>query len=126
MQTSTEVAVEYLRRFASRDFAGALALTADDATYRSADGAEHGKEATAQLYGMLATLFTDLRVDVLGTTAEGARVAVEAVVEGSLTNGGHYRNSVHYLFVVDGGRITSTREYCDTKPAEAFFQAAQG
>ncbi|WP_181779487.1 nuclear transport factor 2 family protein [Pseudonocardia pini] len=126
MPTPTDVALEYLRRFAARDVAGLLALTADDATYRSADGGVHPKEATAQVYGMLAALFSDLKVEVLGTTAQDDRVAVEAAIQGGLADGREYRNSVHYLFVVADGHITALREYSDTKPTDVLFSAVAG
>lgn len=57
---------------------------------------------------------------ILGTTAEGSRVAVEATGRVALRNGKTYQNRYHMLFEVTGGLISSVREYCDTTALQAF------
>ena len=64
---------------------------------------------TANLVGNRSNL------TVLGVTAEGDRVAIEAVSDGMMTNGKPYRNSYHYLFVFDGGKVKLAKLYNDTQ-----------
>ena len=59
---------------------------------------------------------------VVGATAGGDRVAVEATSNTPMVNGETYRNAYHFLFVFDGGRIQAVREYMDTAYAAAFFK----
>ena len=46
-----------------------------------------------------------------GAIAQGDRVAVEAVIHGTGTDGNPVRRPCHFLFVVRGGKIDSVREY---------------
>jgi uncharacterized protein len=57
---------------------------------------------------------------VLGITAEGDRVAVEAVGEFQMATT-VYANTYHYLFVLDSGRIRLGKEYLDTREAARVF-----
>ncbi len=60
---------------------------------------------------------------VLGVTADGDRVAIEAESHGEFTNGTLYNNTYHYLFVFRNGRICEAKLYNDTKYV-ADLQAA--
>ncbi|MGE0830991.1 MAG: nuclear transport factor 2 family protein [Hyphomonadaceae bacterium] len=55
-----------------------------------------------------------LRLDITGVTAEGDRVAVEAVSHAELTNGRLYNNHYHFLIVFRDGKITQVKEYNDS------------
>jgi uncharacterized protein len=69
--------------------------------------------------------FEQREVKVIGITAEGERVAVEA--EGRFERPGLvYRNTYHYLFIVRDGRITRGCEYFDTAAAAAAFGPPPG
>jgi ketosteroid isomerase-like protein len=67
-----------------------------------------------------AEAFTDKLVGnrsnltVEGVTAEGDRVAIEAVSHGQMTNGKIYNNTYHYLFVFEDGKIRKAKLYNDT------------
>lgn len=76
----------------------------------------------------LATLFSPpLRIEVIGVTDGGDRVAVEARSTGTLPDGSTYRNSYHFLFAFVDGLIVDIREYLDTAAVGAIrkFQAAR-
>jgi ketosteroid isomerase-like protein len=70
---------------------------------------------------MLAGPFT---LKVLGVTADGDRVAVEAESLGKLTNGKIYNNSYHFLFLFRDGKIYQAKEYNDSAHAAEVFGAA--
>jgi uncharacterized protein len=76
----------------------------------------------------MATLFSPrLRIEVIGVTDGGDRVAVEARSTGALPDGSTYRNSYHFLFAFADGLIVDIREYLDTAAVEVIrkFQAAR-
>lgn len=54
---------------------------------------------------------------VEGVTAENDRVAVEARSEAELTNGVSYRNTYHFLFEFENGKIKRAKEYNDSRHA---------
>lgn len=63
------------------------------------------------------------KLTVLGVTAEGDRVAIEAISDGLLKNGKPYNNSYHYLFVFAGDKICMSKLYHDTKYVAEVNQA---
>ncbi len=79
----------------------------------------------------LETLMTQLRqmigtakvaqTQIVGTTAEGERVAVESRGNFEFEDGRVYRNTYHHLFVVEEGRVTAVREYLDLLEAQRAF-----
>jgi ketosteroid isomerase-like protein len=60
---------------------------------------------------------TPVRMTIDGVTAEADRVAIEAHAEAELTNGASYRNTYHFLFEFEEGRIKHAKEYNDSKHA---------
>src|ERR1700722_2155402 len=50
---------------------------------------------------------------VVGTTAEGDRVAIEAEGDGLTAAGKAYRNRYHFVFKFRGGTLARIREYMD-------------
>jgi len=63
-----------------------------------------------------------LRFEVLAMTAEGERVAIEAVSRGTHASGKPYENHYHFLMRARGGRLVEFKEYMDTEHArEVFF-----
>jgi hypothetical protein len=59
--------------------------------------------------------------DVLATTSEGERVALEAESHATLRNGAKYQNSYHFLFVIRDGRVAALKEYNDTAHSTAVW-----
>lgn len=59
--------------------------------------------------------------EILGTTAEGERVAVESRGNFEFADGRVYRNDYHHLFKVRDGRVVGVREYLDLRVTEAVF-----
>jgi ketosteroid isomerase-like protein len=72
----------------------------------------------------LEALLGDARVAetvILGTTAEGERVAVESKGNFEFADGRVYRNDYHHLYKVRGGQVIGVREYLDLRVTEAVF-----
>lgn len=55
-----------------------------------------------------------LRFQVMGLVGEGDKVAAEVESDGVHTSGRRYQNKYHFLFTVQGGRVTAVKEYMDT------------
>ena len=98
----------------------ALALMADDATHwvppSLAPKVARGKEELRELWSPVLHAFEGpFEVTILGTTAEGNRVAVEVEARGTLKNGRLYHNFYHHLFVIEDGKVQSLREHMDSQ-----------
>jgi len=52
---------------------------------------------------------------IVGVTAEGDRVAIEARCEALLADGSRYDNTYHFLFQFVDGKIALAKEYNDTR-----------
>lgn len=55
-----------------------------------------------------------MKIDVLGVTAEGERVAIETKIHAAGKDGKDYDNGFHFLFVVRDAAIAEVREYMDS------------
>jgi ketosteroid isomerase-like protein len=76
-------------------------------------------EGIPQVLGMFPG---GLRFEIVAMTAEGERVAIEAVSHGTHASGAPYSNQYHFLMRARGGRILEFKEYMDTEHArEVFF-----
>jgi ketosteroid isomerase-like protein len=83
-----------------------------------AAGAGEIQDQLAAIGGLLAkNMKGPMKMTVHGITAEGERVAVEAESYGELNSGAIYNNKYHFLFIVRDGKITTVKEYNDTKHA---------
>jgi ketosteroid isomerase-like protein len=60
---------------------------------------------------------------ILGTTAEGDRVAVESRGNFEFADGRVYRNSYHHLFTLRDGQVVGVREYLDLLHFQSVFGA---
>lgn len=60
---------------------------------------------------------------ILGTTAEGDRVAVESRGNFEFADGRVYRNSYHHLFTLRDGQVAGVREYLDLLHFQSVFGA---
>jgi uncharacterized protein len=61
------------------------------------------------------------QMNILATTAEGERVAVEAEGNFEFADGKVYRNRYHFLLIVRDGKVVEGREYLDTALVARVF-----
>ena len=123
IEQNRQVATEFFRRHDVGDTQGALDLMAEDCTYWLAGKPGTNASAGARSKAEMAEIFCrmgeringPLRMSVLGTVAEGDRVAVEARSRGELRNGRVYEQEYHVLMTVRDGKIAAAREYMDTQ-----------
>lgn len=90
-------------------------------------GRPRGKEEMIELLGLVHKNLAGGRwvKDIVGITAEGNRVAVEAVASMELSNGKLYEQRYHYVYEIRDGRVVAAREYLDTLTAANAFQGLQ-
>lgn len=61
---------------------------------------------------------------ILGVTAEGDRVAVEARCDAELRDGTRYCNTYHFLLEFEDGKVKLAKEYNDTRHSAETVGAA--
>jgi ketosteroid isomerase-like protein len=123
IEDNKKLALDYFAYITTSRLEDALELLADDATQWIQGSPRTMTKADIQrlLTFELGTFEGDPVFKVNGTTCEDNRVAIECELDANLTNGKCYQNKYHVLVEVDGGKIKSIREYCDTAPARAAF-----
>jgi len=95
-----------------------LSLMTPDAVWWAPGRGSFGSDAFLGVAGSFAGMFKRPSIlTVLGVTAEGDRVAIEAEGYAELTNGKIYRNRYHYLFVFRDGLVCQAKLYNDTAHA---------
>jgi ketosteroid isomerase-like protein len=122
IEENRAVAREFFVRFSTGDVDGAVDLLSADATWWiPGDPAAlpaaglYTKDSIAALFGrMTGRLDGPLRMDVIATTAENDRVALEVESHGAMGDGRPYHNTYHILMRMADGRIREVREYSDT------------
>jgi len=77
-----------------------------------------GEKTKAQYMGIVRQIQNGFpngfALNVKTMIAEGAKVAAEVESKGVHANGKTYNNKYHFLFEVQGGKITRVKEYMDT------------
>lgn len=102
-------------------------MMTDDATWWSfSQGARENAVAKAPFLDgfeakMKALFASSIEFTIVGITANGDRVAIEANSAATLVSGKSYANKYHYLFEFRDGRISRVREYMDTAYMRAAF-----
>lgn len=121
LEANRRVALAYLHFAFSMKMDSAIALLAEEATwwtngdparFRIAGDKDH-EQSIRMLAKMSKVLPDGMRYKVLGTTAEGDRVAIELEAEGTWHDGRPYRNNYHFLIRVFNGKVARIHEYLD-------------
>jgi ketosteroid isomerase-like protein len=131
IEANKQVVTDLFARFSAGDVAGALALLSDDATWwiageleRGFAAGEHSKDQISRLLRRMGRELTSgLKMTVHSVVAEGDKVTAEVSSYGELKNWRVYRNQYHFAMTLRGGRITTVREYLDTKHVDAIWSA---
>jgi ketosteroid isomerase-like protein len=102
-----------------------LSLTTEDAEWWAPGRGTFGSSDFAQVAASFAGMFKrPSRITVLGVTAEGDRVAIEAEGHAELKDGRIYNNRYHYLFVFRDGKVCQAKLYNDTAHAAQIQRGA--
>jgi ketosteroid isomerase-like protein len=122
VEENKKVVANFFEAMNAGNGAALLGALADSATWWvSGDFAISGTKTKAQfaeLMGQIgAKVDGPLRMTVVGMTAEGDRVALEAESYAKMKSGKTYQNKYHFLFVVRDGKIQQVKEYMDTTHA---------
>jgi len=125
MNDNKRIAAELFARFSEGDIPGALGLMTEDVAWRLPGKPEltrvtgtFDKPRLERLFQrMFSRLESGLSMTVVGSIAEGDRVAVEVVSSGDLKNGRKYRQEYHFMLGFRDGKIATVHEYLDTHHA---------
>jgi uncharacterized protein len=118
MQHNTEIVHNFFETLSSEGVRAALDRHAITEVVWWSAGAGEVEDRIADFmdaFGAEVSGAVDLAV--LGTTAEGNRVAVEVTLYAELSGNRVYRNQFHFLFELRNGAITRISEYHDTRHA---------
>lgn len=120
-ETNRAIVLRLMTALDACDVATIRSLIAPDATWWVLGV---GNLDIETMIGQLQQLLGSAKVAhtrIIGTTAEGERVAVESRGNFEFADGSYYRNSYHHLFVVRDGRVIGVREYLDLRETERAF-----
>lgn len=125
LEKTRQLALTFLDHCFKGNMVEAMAMLAPDATWWVLGDPEKVKVAGTRTMAQIERFLKNIRrgfpeglkPDILGVTAEGERVAVEATSTALMSNGAAYANRYHFLIKVRNGRVTEMREYLDTYAA---------
>ena len=126
--TNKAVVRKFLEAFSESRFDDALDLMDDEGTWWVAGSTDisgtYTKEGFRELAsGVAGGTRAGIRLSPTGITAEGDRVAVEAVSYGETLDGKRYLNQYHFLFEFKNGKFIAVREYMDPMHVREVFGA---
>ena len=132
MSDSTELAANkalvarFFEAFSASRFDDALDLMDDSGTWWVSGTTDISGTYSKEEFRELATGITGgtkagVQLTSTGMTAEGNRVAAEAVSDGETLEGKRYQNKYHFLFELRDGKITAVREYMDPMHVREVF-----
>lgn len=126
-ETNKEIAREFMSVLTKADAEALDRLYAPDFELWTAgslpfSGRKSRVEAMANAPQVLGMFPDGLEFELVAMTAEGERVAIEAVSRGTHASGKPYANHYHFLMRIRDGQIVEFKEYMDTEHArEVFF-----
>lgn len=120
--------LNFLEAFSESRFDDALELMDDEGSWWVAGTTDisgtYTKEEFRELVnGVAGGTKTGIRLTSTGMTAEGNRVAVEAVSDGETQDGKRYLNQYHFVFEFKDGKFVAVREYMDPMHVRDVFGA---
>ncbi len=117
---------KFLAAFSDSRFTDALESMDEQGTWWVAGSTDISGTYTKQEFLDLASSVAGgtkagIRLTPTGITAEGNRVAVEAVSDGETMDGKSYQNQYHFLFEFKNGKFIAVREYMDPMHVREVF-----
>jgi uncharacterized protein len=123
-EKNREVAIKFITTMADHGGLDESLVTPDFQWWASY---HHGLMNCAEIKAMVASL-TQMpqlpRMNIVATTAEGDRVALEVAGKCTLPDGRPYDNWYHFVLLFRDDRVRMVREYCDTKLAADTFSVS--
>ena len=124
-----ELVAAFIEAMRVSDVAKLTEMTSEDFTWWIAGKPEYLQTAGEHDRGFFLGFFgggTDMfpegvEFTVLGMIAEDDKVAAEARLQAVTATGARYDNGYHFLFTLEGGKITRMKEYMDTHHAKTTF-----
>jgi uncharacterized protein len=130
IEANKQLVVKFMELFSEAKLNEAFELLADDVVWSLwGSGPAAGSYDKSAMRAMLDQSFGffvgPLQWTPTSFTAEGDRVAVEAVSYGKTRGGFEYRNKYHPLFRVRDGKLVEIKEMFEETPVQALFAALQ-
>jgi ketosteroid isomerase-like protein len=108
------IALEFVEALTSNDIERIERLFHEEAEWWVLGAGTMSRQALIKAIAQQFSTVVVSQMNILGTTAEGERVAIEAEGNFEFADGKVYRNRYHLLLIVRAGRVVHGREYLDT------------
>ncbi|MET0248251.1 MAG: hypothetical protein ABW164_00815 [Sphingobium sp.] len=115
-ESNTEVALNFIQHLAADTMEPSM-MTEDFKVWTASHGEMEPSAWFAAVRALTNVLNEPLKSTPIGVTAQGERVAIEAVSHGNLSNGEHYSNNYHFLVIVREGKVAQVKAYFSTRLA---------
>lgn len=113
-EANRATAIRYVERLGKGELDDAL-LTTDAAWWVPGLGTVDREKFQGFVAGFHRLCAAPPAMEIVGVTAEGDRVAIEARCDAELKGGTAYHNTYHFLLEFRDGRIRLAKEYNDTR-----------
>lgn len=127
IERNRALVLKFYELMSQQAFDAMFALMADDAKWRVAGRPEtfwaagvHTKAERAKEFNDFVKVFADLQIDVVSTTAEDDRVAIEFRTKARTHSGLDYENEMLVLVRCKEGKIVDIYEHLDQPTALEF------
>jgi ketosteroid isomerase-like protein len=131
LEDNKKIVATFFECFGRKDIDGAMDMMHDDGTWWIGGKKEvfpiAGLKTKLEMKAILDSLVPiskdGLKIIPTGMTAEGDKVAVEAVSHAEFPSGFIYENEYHFLVTVRDGKVASVKEFLDTMHTAALLVA---
>jgi hypothetical protein len=120
IQANRKIAIDLMTSMSKGDVERAETLLAEDATWWVLGSGYMERSALLDASRFMSSA-PRAHFEIVATTAEKDRVAMEARGDFLFADGKEYKNTYHFLFILRNGKIVEGKEYLDTALVERVF-----
>jgi ketosteroid isomerase-like protein len=120
IEANRKIAIDLMTSMSKGDVERAETLLAEDATWWVLGSGYMERSALLDASRFMSSA-PRAQFEIVATTAEKDRVAMEAKGDFLFADGKEYKNTYHFLFIVRNGKVVEGKEYLDTALVERVF-----
>jgi len=117
IEANRQIAIDLMTSMSRGDIETANALLAEDATWWVLGSGFMSRHDLLEASKFMSAA-PRAHLEILATTAEKDRVAMEAKGDFLFADGKEYKNAYHFLFIIRDGKVVEGKEYLDTALVE--------
>jgi len=124
IEANRKIAIDLMTSMSTGDVERADKILAEDATWWVLGSGYMARSALLDASRFMSAA-PRAKLEIVATTAEKDRVAMEAKGDFLFDDGKEYKNTYHFLFIVRDGKVVEGKEYLDTALVERVFGKAE-